>query len=60
MPTQYLTCGMPCAGKTNVAKQIETERGALRLTADEGMVELYRAEEGPDELKETHRCNVSI
>ena len=35
IPTLYLTCGLPCSGKTTLARQIEQEQGALRLTADE-------------------------
>ena len=41
MATLYLTCGLPCAGKTTLAKQIEAERNALRLTADEWLIALY-------------------
>ena len=52
MATLYLTCGLPCAGKTTLAKQIEVERNALRLTADEWMVALYGAEpESPEIMK---------
>ena len=41
MATLYLTCGLPCAGKTTLAKQLEAERNALRLTADEWLIALY-------------------
>ena len=52
MATLYLTCGLPCAGKTTLAKQIEAERNALRLTADEWMVDLYGPEpESPEIMK---------
>ena len=37
MPTLYLMVGLPGAGKTTLAKQIEAERGALRLTPDDWM-----------------------
>lgn len=30
-----LTCGLPGAGKTELAKQLATDRGAVRLTKDE-------------------------
>jgi predicted kinase len=52
MATLYLTCGLPCAGKTTLAKRIEAERGALRLTADEWMVDLFGpAPESPEIMK---------
>lgn len=35
MPTLYLICGLPGAGKTTLARQIETTRRALRLCPDE-------------------------
>jgi len=30
-----LTCGLPGAGKTTLAKEVAAERGAVRLTKDE-------------------------
>jgi predicted kinase len=33
--------GLPCSGKTTLAKQIEQERSALRLTPDEWQVTLF-------------------
>lgn len=39
MATLYLTCGLPSAGKTTLAKQIEAQ-GAMRLTADEWLHEI--------------------
>jgi len=52
-PTLYLTCGLPGSGKTTLAKRLEQEVPALRLTADEWLHELYpgittsEAETGP-------------
>lgn len=53
MPTLYLTCGLPGSGKTTLAKRLEREAPALRLTGDEWMHDLYpgisttEAETGP-------------
>jgi predicted kinase len=53
MPTLYLTCGLPGSGKTTLAKRLEQESPALRLTGDAWMHELYpgistpEAETGP-------------
>jgi predicted kinase len=53
MPTLYLTCGLPGSGKTTLAKRLEREVPALRLTADEWLHDLYpgistpEAETGP-------------
>ncbi len=44
MATLFLTCGLPGSGKTTLAKQIEQDQPALRLTADEWLFELF----GPD------------
>lgn len=52
-PTLYLTCGLPGSGKTTLAKRLEKELPALRLTADEWLHGLYpdlsttEAEHGP-------------
>jgi predicted kinase len=41
MATLFLMCGLPCAGKTTLAKRIERECDALRLTPDEWIVRLF-------------------
>jgi predicted kinase len=41
MPTLYLMVGLPGAGKTTLAKQLEQELGALRLSPDEWIAPLY-------------------
>lgn len=41
MATLLLMCGLPCSGKTTLARRLERERGALRLTPDEWIVRLY-------------------
>ncbi len=38
--TLFLICGLPGAGKTTLAKQLEVEHCALRLTPDEWIAEL--------------------
>ena len=42
-PTLYLLCGLPGSGKTTLAKRLEQEAPALRLTPDEWMTPLYGA-----------------
>jgi predicted kinase len=41
MPTLFLLCGLPGSGKTTLAKQLEREQPALRLTPDEWMGPLF-------------------
>jgi predicted kinase len=42
-PTLFITCGLPGAGKTRLARRLEQEVPALRLTADEWLHDLYPA-----------------
>lgn len=39
-PTLFLICGLPGAGKTTLAKRLEVEHAALRLTPDEWIADL--------------------
>jgi predicted kinase len=39
--TLHLMVGLPCSGKTTLAKQLEHERSALRLTPDEWQIGLF-------------------
>jgi predicted kinase/predicted nucleotidyltransferase len=41
MPTLHLICGLPCSGKTTLAKQLEHTYSALRLTPDEWHTRLF-------------------
>ncbi len=41
MPTLYLMVGLPCSGKTTLARQLEVEYSALRLTPDEWHTRLF-------------------
>ena len=40
MATLYLICGLPGAGKTTLARQLERTHGALRLCPDEWIAQL--------------------
>jgi predicted kinase len=40
-PTLHLMVGLPCAGKTTLARKLEYERSALRLTPDEWQLRLF-------------------
>jgi len=42
--TLFITCGVPASGKTTLAKRLEAEEHAVRLTADEWLHELYPGE----------------
>lgn len=41
MATLHLMVGLPCSGKTTLARQLEYDRSALRLTPDEWQVALF-------------------
>ena len=51
MATLFLMCGLPGSGKTTLAKRIERERGALRLTPDEWIARLFGAAITPPTLE---------
>lgn len=48
MTTLHLLVGLPGAGKTTLARRLEVERAALRLTPDEWMHPLFSAGESGD------------
>ena len=39
--TLHLICGLPCSGKTTLAKTLEHEQSALRLSPDDWIARLY-------------------
>lgn len=41
MATLHLMVGLPCSGKTTLARTLERELGALRLTPDEWQIPLF-------------------
>lgn len=41
MATLYLMVGLPCSGKTTLARKLEREQSALRLTPDEWHIPLF-------------------
>jgi predicted kinase len=41
MLTLHLMCGLPCSGKTTLAKELEHSHAALRLTPDEWHTRLF-------------------
>lgn len=45
MATLHLMVGLPCSGKTTLAKKLEHELPALRLTVDEWHIALFDADE---------------
>jgi predicted kinase len=49
MPVLHLMCGLPCSGKTTLARTLERDLGALRLCPDEWMARIVG--DGRDEAK---------
>lgn len=56
MPTLHLMVGLPCSGKTTLAKKLEHELSALRLTPDEWQVALF----GQDAEEPEHDARHSL
>jgi predicted kinase len=58
--TLHLMVGLPCSGKTTLARQLETKYSALRLTTDEWHIRLFGHDFGDnmsesDEVKHGYR-----
>ena len=56
MATLHLMVGLPCSGKTTLAKKLEQERSALRLTPDEWQICLF----GQDAEEPEHDARHSL
>lgn len=56
MATLHLMVGLPCSGKTTLAKKLEHKRSALRLTPDEWQVALF----GQDAKEPEHDARHSL
>ena len=56
MATLHLMVGLPCSGKTTLAKKLEQERSALRLTPDEWQIGLF----GQDATEPEHDARHSM
>jgi len=54
MTTLHLMVGLPCSGKTTLAKHLEAELGALRLTPDDWHRFLYGQDATHPEHDERH------
>jgi predicted kinase len=54
MATLHLMCGLPCSGKTTLAKQLEQTHTALRLTPDEWHTRLFGQDLGDEAHNERH------
>lgn len=50
MPTLHIVCGLPCSGKTTLARYLEKESSAVRLCPDEWITKLLPENYARDEL----------
>ncbi|HUS16013.1 MAG TPA: AAA family ATPase [Chloroflexia bacterium] len=58
--TLHLMVGLPCSGKTTLARQLEREYSALRLTLDAWHVRLYGQDAADDEHDARHELIEAI
>ena len=54
MATLHLMVGLPCSGKTSLARKLEYERSALRLTPDEWQLRLFGQDAAAPEHNARH------
>ena len=59
MATLHLMVGLPCSGKTTLARQLETKHNALRLTVDEWHIRLFGHDFG-DNLDESDQTRHDV
>jgi predicted kinase len=55
MATLHLMVGLPCSGKTTLARKLERELSALRLTVDEWHIGLFGQDAAEPEHDARHR-----
>ena len=60
MATLHLMVGLPCSGKTTLARRLEREYAALRLTNDEWHVALFGQDAEDPEHDARHRVIESL
>ncbi|HEX3364426.1 ATP-binding protein [Phenylobacterium sp.] len=60
MATLFMLCGLPCSGKSTLAREIEAEQGALRLLPDEWIVRLGLDPRDQGRRSEIERIQVEI
>jgi predicted kinase len=54
VPTLHLMVGLPCSGKTTLARQLEAQHSALRLTTDEWHTRLFGQDAGEQDHDARH------
>ena len=59
-PTLFLLCGLPCSGKTTLARRLERERHALRLTPDEWIAQLLSEDWDQAELERRENSQLPL
>lgn len=60
MATLHLMVGLPCSGKTTLARQLELEHSALRLTTDEWHTRLFGQDAHESEHDARHESIESL
>ncbi len=59
-PIAYMLYGFVCSGKTNYAKKIERDEGAVRFSPDEWMVKLFGVDPPADKSSEHYDTVLGI
>jgi len=58
--TLHLMVGLPCSGKTTLARQLERKYSALRFTLDEWHIRLYRQDAAEEQHDARHELIEAI